>query len=132
MVLDLRLSKDWDVEMTSFLFLPSSPLSFGTREALLERPPANGTREALLERPPANGTREAQLEQPPALERPLGLGTREALLERPPGLWNCAKKSLFCIFFLIYFAIPKKSSIFAPDYSQKCNENVNFFVCVIV
>ena len=59
MVLDLRLSKDWDVEMTSFLFLPSSPLSFGTREA--------------------------QLEQPPALERPLGLGTPAGLLERPSG-----------------------------------------------
>ena len=73
MVLDLRLSKDWDVEMTSFLFLPSSPLSFGTREALLERPPANGTREA-------------QLEQPPALERPLGL-------ERAKRYWNALRAS---------------------------------------
>ena len=60
------------------------------------------------------------------LERPQGYWNG------PPGPWNCAKNSLFCIFFLIYFAIPKKSCIFAPDYSQKCNENVKCFVCVIV
>ena len=68
MVLDLRLSKDWDVEMTSFLFLPSSPLSlgppagiwtalrplelFGTALGLWNAPPASGTEPWLyLDRP---------------------------------------------------------------------------------
>ena len=34
MVLDLRLSKDWDVEMTSFLFLARNPL---LKDALLAK-----------------------------------------------------------------------------------------------
>ena len=50
MVLDLRLSKDWDVEMTSFLFFTLFPTlfwtalrAFGTAFGLLE------LREALME-----------------------------------------------------------------------------------
>ena len=41
MVLDLRLSKDWDVEMTSFLFF-HSPLLFELHRSALEQASASG------------------------------------------------------------------------------------------
>ena len=57
MVLDLRLSKDWDVEMTSFLFFTLFPTlfwtalrAFGTAFSLWPHLELFGTREALMER----------------------------------------------------------------------------------
>ena len=101
MVLDLRLSKDWDVEMTSFLFFTLFPTLFWTARSATGTPfgqwnalRAFGTIWNYLELPSAFwnrasgstwnglraiGTREALLERPP------GLGTREAPLERPQG-----------------------------------------------
>ena len=87
MVLDLRLSKDWDVEMTSFLFFTLFPTlfwtalrAFGTASGLwphLERALAHlelsGT---IWNARSANGTTWNYLEL---------FGTREAHLERPPG-----------------------------------------------
>ena len=99
MVLDLRLSKDWDVEMTSFLFFTLFPTLFWTALSAtetiwnyLKRPPASGTREAHLERPPgpwnarsANGT-EPWL----YLERAKRNWNH---MERPPAFWNRASGS---------------------------------------
>ena len=87
MVLDLRLSKDWDVEMTSFLFLPSSPLSFGAPAGLLERPSANGTPSGLLE---PSGTIWNCL-RPFGTEPPALRGTASGLLERAKRYWNALR-----------------------------------------
>ena len=100
MVLDLRLSKDWDVEMTSFLFFTLFPTlfwtalrAFGTASGLLKLPSAW----PYLERPLANGTPSGPLERAKRLERPQGslavlvlfVGRRYYL--RPIILWNALR-----------------------------------------
>ena len=108
MVLDLRLSKDWDVEMTSFLFFTLFPTLFwtalrpiGTIWNYLERAKRIWNASGL-------GTREALMELRAApMERPLGLwnarsatGTIWNYLKRAERYWNCRKALAALVLFV--------------------------------
>ena len=84
--------------MTSFLFLPSSPLSFGPPSGLWNYLELFGTPSGPWNARSASGTALGQWNARSAIGTASGLGTREAPLERPLASGTAARllRPLYC------------------------------------